>query len=837
MPKWGGEVDNLLKNNMLRYSAIGLLIASTAGVSEAYAQTQVALEEIVVTARKRQESLLEIPIAVTTFSEVQLYQTDTKDLVDLARLTPGFHFEQVAFANAFRFLPQARFRGMNPASSGPVYQVGAVFVDGVFVVGDASSLATDDVERIEVIKGPQAAYFGRNTFGGAVNFITKTPADEFSGRATAKLESRDSYEISTSAEGPIVENVLKARFLAKGWQQGSHYDANDGGENGTQKSELLAASLFFTPSENLTAKVRGSYGWDTDFGNLLLLFRPDNSQPGGPHFTNCQLGVRTWWCGALPNIGDTVNVTGGTEVLSESLISSDTSLRHPGLVAIGQPDALIDMLQNRNGELDSVGFLDSVPNIDHFGSERRVLRLTGSFDYDFENDYSLSGNFGYGRMNFVALRDNDTVDGLLPGGRTRAVTYIPYLTRDYSAELRLTSPQEDRLRGMIGVNYIKQKIEGNLGGGGVSINLANASIIPLANSSRDRSEVYGVFSSLSYDITEELTLDLEGRYQVDKLKNFAQVAVNTFDPIFETFKEFMPRVILSYQPLDETNVYASWSKGSLPGIANTGFEGLVNATAANPDNRLGTTDVQGIREQLAAELGVDVQLVLDSEKITNYEFGWKQRFWDGKADLSLAAYHYKWKNYKQVFFEFVPDLTGDGIGDFILAQLPASARAYGLEGELSLRPVEGLSIDLNGEYVDSKFSDFEAIVTIERIAGETDLAGKTLIQYPEYTLSANVRYEDQLSGDWSWYLGGQATLTGRQYTDEANLSWIGAYTIVNTRLGVYRDNVSLELFVNNALDYDGFIGGRRSTAANGEASILPVPTRKRTFGIRTNLTF
>ena len=788
--------------------------------------SQIALEEIVVTSRKREESLLDIPIAVTAFSDSKLYELNMTDLVDLSRMTPGFHFEQSSFVNAYRFLPQARFRGMNPPSSGPAFQIGAIFVDGVFTVGDASSLATDDVERIEVIKGPQSAYFGRQTFGGAVNFITRTPGDEFVGQAKGKLETKDSYEVGASVEGPVIENVLGVRLMAKGWQRGAHYIATDGGELGTQRSELLTGALYFTPSENFSAKLRASYGEDHDFGNAVLSFRPDTSQPGGPHFTNCQLGVRTWWCGPLPNLNEDVPVTGGTVFLSETLISNDTSLRHPQLFAIGQPDALINMLANQNGELDTVEFIDEVPGIDHFGSERTVKRFIGSFDYNFDNDYTLAGNFGYGKMDFASVKDVDNVDGLMAGGRSRLVTYTPYVTADYSGELRLSSPEDQSLRGLIGGNFLKQRIDGNLTGGGVSVDLNSGAVIPTVNNSRDRSRVYGVFAALSYDITDQLTFDAEGRYQVDKLRNFAQVSVGVFDPIFTTFKEFMPRAILSYQPTEETNVYASYARGALPGIANSLFESLINNIVANPGNRLGTTNPDEIRSTLAAELGADVQLVLDSEKIDNFEVGWKQQFWDGRAYLALSGYHYKWKNFKQTFFVFVPDLTGDGVTDAILARIPGAARAYGLEWDLSLRPIDGLSVDINGEYVDAKFTDFEATATIGRIAGSTDLKGKHLIQYPEYTLAANVRYEDNLGGDWNWYVNGQATRTGRQYSDEANLSWIGSYTIVNARAGIFTDDVNLEFYVDNLLAYDGFIGGRRSTASNGETILYPIPTRK-----------
>ena len=799
-------------------------------------------DEVVVTARRREESLLETPIPVTALDSETLYGINAVDLEDISAFTPGFNFQQSTFTTAFRFQPQIRFRGMNPPSGGPTYQVGAVFIDGVFTVGDASSLAADDVERVEVIRGPQSAYFGRNTFGGAVNFVTRKPDNEISGSLSGRIETRDSYEIAGSVEGALIDDVLAARVFVKEWQRGSHYTTNDGGDFGRQKTSLISTALYFTPNENFEARFRGSYSHNSDYGNPSYVFQADDSQPAATAvFSNCQApgATRTWWCGALPNIGDTVQTTAGPVLLDEAFISKDTSLLLPALADLGLPNALVDFVNNTSGQLSSleaVG-LGNIPSIDHFGAEGRVVRLLGSFDWTLAGDHMLSGNFGYGVANNSSLRDADEVDGLYPGGGVRLVNLNGFRSRDLSAELRLTSPQDQRFRYMVGANFIDQELDGNSGGGGARLSLLDGeSVFPIENG-RDRSEVYGFFGALSFDVTDQITIDLEGRYQIDELKVFTQLPDLTFDPVFETFNEFMPRAIISYRPTDQTNLFFSWSKGSLPGIANVGFESVILATAASPDNSLGTTDPDEIRLLLSERLGTVAPAVLDSQRITNYELGWKQSLMDDHVNFSLSGYHYKWDNYQFLQFFLAFGLEGPGTARFVVVNVPVEVEAWGVEGEVGLRPIDGLTINLAGEYVSSEFQDVQAVSSVTQISGLTNLAGAGLIQYPVWSFSANSRYTASLKGDWDWYVAVQAAITGRQYADEANLSWVGSYAIVDPRIGVQKDNLNIEFFINNALDYDGFISARRVTAANGARGLGAIPSQRRTYGIRARVNF
>ena len=163
--------------------ALAVAVGAVAYTSapQAAAQQASALEEIVVTARKREESLVDIPVAITAFSAEQLIRGGFTSLQDLSFQTAGFHFHKQGGQIPGRFSSRVRFRGMNTNANPPSQQVGTVFLDGVYISDGVTSIDFSNIERVEIIKGPQSATFGRSTFAGAVNYVSKTPGFEQGG--------------------------------------------------------------------------------------------------------------------------------------------------------------------------------------------------------------------------------------------------------------------------------------------------------------------------------------------------------------------------------------------------------------------------------------------------------------------------------------------------------------------------------------------------------------------------------------------------------------------------------------------------------------------------------
>ncbi len=171
------------RNGMLSY-AIGTTFLFGASVSSVHAQGESAvMEEVVVTAQKREESIQDVGIAITAFSGEQLDTFGFTSSTDIATLTPGVHLSGNNGGNTLQFT----VRGVaNPEFADLLETPNAVYVDeGYVATGQGQMFANFDMERVEILKGPQGTLFGRNAIGGAINIITKTPSAELSQRVSA----------------------------------------------------------------------------------------------------------------------------------------------------------------------------------------------------------------------------------------------------------------------------------------------------------------------------------------------------------------------------------------------------------------------------------------------------------------------------------------------------------------------------------------------------------------------------------------------------------------------------------------------------------------------------
>ncbi|MGI9307704.1 MAG: TonB-dependent receptor plug domain-containing protein, partial [Gammaproteobacteria bacterium] len=141
------------------------------------------IEEIVVTARKRSESLQEVPISISAFTAEQLRDQNIQTAYDVALVTPNFDFSR----NLGRRLNIPTIRGQFTPLRGDTEPNAAFFIDGVYVPqNSAGNISIENLERVEILRGPQAALFGRATFSGAVNYITRSPTNEFEGEVNLK---------------------------------------------------------------------------------------------------------------------------------------------------------------------------------------------------------------------------------------------------------------------------------------------------------------------------------------------------------------------------------------------------------------------------------------------------------------------------------------------------------------------------------------------------------------------------------------------------------------------------------------------------------------------------
>lgn len=694
------------------YGAVSGLALVTA--MPAVQAQQMVLEEIVVTARKRSETLQEVPLSVTAFTDASIESAGLESITDIAALTPNLSYQQSFGRHFDRPTIRGQSNILGEANSGN-------FIDGVFVDGSLFAQELDNLQRVEVIRGPQAALYGRATFAGAINYITKDPGDEFEGKVSLTGATRDHYEGSLSMGGPIIEGKLGAFVSARYYSRDTQYKNLDNGTGGpgtgagAQRSAGATLKLVFTPTDNLEVKARVSFSDDRDdeTSNRLV----------GSDFINCFQPGGGYICGQIP-IFD-----------------------HVRLSFADFPDGFI-------------------------GIDRQTWRSLLTVTYDM-GGYTLTSNSAYNDENFFRQTDADF------DGRTAFFGFLNQKVdidrRDYSQELRLNSPQDERLRWMLGGYYfdLKRKEDRTT----FSLFGVSGEDVPPFTV-----ENYAVFGSLEYDFTDQLTVTVEGRRAWDKLATSGTSTVANLSRSFvleETFKSWAPRVIATYDMNEQTNLYASVAKGNKPGGFNDGLQ-----DADVPDSE---------RARLAAFIA------FEEEKSWNYEIGAKNTFMDGQMIFNVSAFYIDWTN--QQLTASVPLTTIAPNGDILddsasLIQNAGKTEVKGIEIETSWQVNENLTLQGTYGFIDAEFKEFDDL-TNQTLTGELSVAGNEPPNAPDHTLSLASTLRFPIWRDFEWFGRAEFTLETSRWTQVHNLLETGDTTRVNLRTGIENDQWSLTAYVNN----------------------------------------
>ncbi len=762
-------------------------LALVAGTAPAAAQTATAgtevneagVTEIIVTARKREERLLDAPLSIQAFTKEAIAAAGIDNLQQISDRTPGLNFQNMGNSQPGRYNSTVRFRGMDVNISTPSNQTGAFLVDGVLVLGGAQSVGFGDIERIEVIKGPQAAYFGRGTFGGAVNLVTRDPGEDLSGQLAGEYSpSFDSYSISGGIEGGIAPGIT-ARVSASRVNKGSMFTATDGGKLGGERTDMVNATLLLRPADGVKIKARATFGWDTDGPASTTFVR--YAQVG-----NCPVGtpltVKTqnnpafattlrqpYNCGAVP----LVPVTSNTQFYVVPATAT--------LPALNVGDVIV-----RN----SLGLPETgTPDLDHFGlrSDWRIYSLTGEFELADGLNLALLG--GYNSRKTTQIRDGDLTDAF--GWALKSFQKL----RSYTLEGRLAYDLGP-VRLLAGVSYYDQTQNGTIDSGtGVFTSLFGNRDVTGGNLAANSINTLGVFGSAEYDIASWLTVAGEGRYQIDRLTPRGGVfGVSSTVLPQQTYKNFLPRVILTARPDQATTLYASYSVGALPGDSNAV---LATLTAAE-------------RAQVTA-VAPDIKDQVDSQVLKSWEVGVKRSFDGGRATIAVSAYSMNWSN--MLSQANVSVTTAANTTRFLFPVVAGSSRIRGVELEATAQPSNHVQVRSSLGYIDARYRDFSnsGLNSLLGITGNLFKAdGNRLPRSPEWTASVGTTLSQPLSQDWNVSLLADLLYQGKTFTDETNLSYIADYVLVNARLSFVKQKaMTFEVYCDNCFNQGGWRTGRR----------------------------
>ncbi|WP_317933148.1 TonB-dependent receptor [Halioxenophilus sp. WMMB6] len=749
----------------------------------------VFIEEMVVTARKREESIVDVPLSIQAFSKRDLDAAGLSELESVAQFTPNMDFQNVGNSQPGRFNSAIRFRGMDMSITTPTNQTGGFYVDGVNILGGAGSVSFTDIGQVEVIRGPQPVYFGRGTFGGAINYTTVTPTEEFGGQISVDYSPTfGSTDINGYVEGKLVDNV-NGRLTMFSRKQGAPFDANDGGALGEEKTDGISVILSFTPTDKLDIKTRLAYSQDDD-GAPASTFVPFST------YNNIAVGDAI----TVPTSNGTVTTAFRQPWLSGDVpyidISSNTSFYDilvNGQAMYGSPLAdgtysVAELLAGRDAEGDT-------PSLSHVGLRSDLLVFSTALNYDLSDSLTLSALVGYSKRDTTQIRDADQTD-------SQAWMLHTYLELESTnVEARINWDNGGAIRLMGGLNYSELDQMGDVDGGWNAFNGYfggflygyGASVLDATNI-----ETLGVFGSFEWDLTDWATFVAEARYQDDTTKNSSGYTEATLTGETElSFEAILPRVSINFEPLPDSNLYLSYSEGQLPGAYNAMFDSMDPTDAA---------------EFLAAN--PDVAKETDEETLKLMELGWKQSLMNGQLWYSLVAFSQEWDGMKSSgLYTFT---ASSGTPYFLTPTIAGSSTQQGIEAEVRWSATENLTVQGAYGYVESEYDQYNSN-SFRSLLGLSygtfyKADGNTLPRSPKHSGAIGVTWTDDLMDGWDYSLRADVVYRSETYADELNLTTIKAYSLVNLRAGISSmSGVDLELYCDNCFDKEGWATGRRLT--------------------------
>ncbi len=748
-------------------ATVGLSVITTLPViTPASAQIQ----EIVVTTRKRAESLQDAPVAVTAFTAEAIARQGIANVRELANQVPGFNLQE-SFG---RRDERPAVRGLTTIGT-PDFGVEsgtAIFIDGVFVSTDTTAFGLSDLERIEFVRGPQSALYGRNAYAGAVNFITKTPGDEFEFNGTARYAENAEWEVTSRVAGPIVPGMLAGSVFIRHYEYGGEYtNPLDGDKLGDQETNSIAGALFFDSGEGITVKTRVAYWKDKD-GQLARTQVERNrfvDDFGANAFFSADGRNRnTYFKGELPILpikpSETQQlipfITPGME--RETFVST---LRADWDFYEGYTATLLAGFRTENRRLGSdvaPGLFSSLCDAGTGVVEPTCTVANVGVPFRF---FSGLSSFSLRGIEFIA-GDKQQVD-------------------EISFELRFTSPQEERFRWMVGGFYY------------------NVDTTPF-DIFDNRVDVDGIretnnwatFGLIDFDVTDRLTLTLEARYAEDR----KSIDGFTVDAI-KKFTSFNPKGTVKFDLTDDIHLYASVAKGNKPG----GFNDQNNQIASAPGGVVDFTRVIFLTGTPVATFKEETSWV--------YEGGAKTTWFDNRLSVNLSAFYADIEDVQLTNTFTARVETLDAMGMVIDSESTGNSqiinidkmRSWGGEIEVQFAPTDELFLTAGYAYVKPEFRK-GGTIDQENLFGDASVAGNIMPRVSQH--------EFNWSGEWrrpipdygvEFFVNVNGSYDSKRYVQVHNLATFGEAVLLNTRLGLETDHYTLAVFVKNLTDEDSYV--------------------------------
>ena len=757
---------------LFRLFKVTLPVLAMLLVFESYTvSAQIALDEIVVTARKRDENIQDIPISITSFSASDLARKNIQEMTDISLFTPGFNFEN--FGGYGSTAPVIR-GATQVAATGRAQQNVSFFLDGVYL---PRSYVTDmgfaDMERIEVVKGPQSARYGRNAFMGAINYISKKPTEEWEIEASLTAGNFSRYDGAVAVSGAIVPEKLRVRAFYDqtkfdgSWKNSHPFSDIDYKGPGTDdrlggyNNKTYGASIQFLPTESLT--IDASYrNYDVDkehraqnwFGELdaesnLLNCGADNivvRPPGTPGFG----GGGNWkrlFCGEIPVRSIPIDPRGYAQQMESDFFRASVNWEVNDNITASYTFGRIEADQK------VFGFKDSTP--------------TGTAGCSFIAPVWCifeSGPIGQFSANSHEAKVSYEGDGNIDvAGGVYFFSSSDFITQNFGAVPLLSAVPTAPFDVLTSPFIFKVEI-GNLA---------------------SRAKAVSPFGEITVRFMDDRArLGIEARYTDLKLKEDNQASgggaggLNAFAGAFlqGSYSSFTPRVSLEYDLTEDNLIYATAAKGVKAG----GF----NAFATLAKNQEYANDANW-----------------------TYELGSKNTFNEGRVQLNGTLFLINWSDAHIL----AQDEGNPAPLSRSLVRNVGDIKSKGFELDAAVAATENINLYGTLYWGDANYKEgtfdlrWGRVPTVcDNVVCNTngDVGGNQMERQSKFQATLGGQLTGELPGDidMDYYVRADVGHQSKMYAEAINQAVIGSRTVVNSSVGLVGDGYQIQWWVRNLFD-------------------------------------
>ena len=745
-------------------SAVAICVSVSAS-----AMAQAVLEEIIVTARKATENLQEVPISVSTFSADSLASKGLSDVAQVGDFSPGVVLDFTTGLSGSSNSLTAYVRGIGQPDFALNFEPGVgVYVDGVYLARSVGSVVELlDVERIEILKGPQGTLFGRNTIGGAISIVTTRPGDEFDFTGQITRGAFDRLDAKATVHMPLVENkLLSTVSIASKDRDGYQRRIPFTGPGAANDTYDFVDSLL-APVATQTTESLGNANSDTVRARLLWLLNDDVDLTFSGDYTRAR---ETSSASSLLAVG------GGLAVLYNGCIAG----------AVGEP--VCGALHNVNGDAD--------PNNNRTPYDDRFL--TGDIDTTYASQFGYSNLDAWGvsaelnwkisdsidvksitahrELHSVFARDADGSPVMIDGPN------FEMAQDQLSQEFQLKGlAMEDALKWLAGAYYFSEQ--------GIMVDRVplGGGLLQILGPNDVETEAMAVFGNASYSVTDQFSVNFGARYTEEEKSLFgAQRDLNALPsklgvppeahpdpndltlffppkPLTNTFTNTLVKLGVDYSFTDELFAYASYSQGYKSG----GWPTRLSDPAL---------EVPGF----------------DEETADAYEIGFKSEWLENRLRVNGAAFFTEYEDIQLTILRGIAPFTQNG-GD---------AEIHGVELEFEGLATDSLRISGGIGYTDAQYVRLSpgSVVTLD----------DALMNIPKIATNLSVDYTHALGrrAEIHWHI--DHVYKDKIANDPQNSPLLiqGSTHVVNASVTyVGKENWEIGLGVNNLNDERFIVAG------------------------------